>query len=402
MGLVLGENLRNDDFLPIEIRRLKEVIAVAKPEYTYCGGRKFIGKLSDDTQFSYTLNEMFEECVKLKFGQDKTDCLKSHHQFQIIVSLWERLEKLDGADESGFYSDVTKSCFLKIIVWIRKFFGNFFAPDRKELIISSKIIMPQVRYCISQLCSLELALLENGLSTKESEVKLQKGAYNLKMLDLRREKLINGILESSGSVLNEVDVDLRDHENEISAAEAELKSASEPELIKQLKDDISAWKKIDADTREFRAKEHENRMQFRRKYQIGKEAREKEADVKINHNHSIELEMAAIKRKIGELKKIILPEPVPSGAVIFTDGLPTNSALDDVANKIEEFYKSNEIFKIFNLEESYTQDQLKLAYRELALKVHPDKNLEAIKRAEEVFKELGVAFQKCLNRLSRS
>ena len=49
-------------------------------------------------------------------------------------------------------------------------------------------------------------------------------------------------------------------------------------------------------------------------------------------------------------------------------------------------------YKILGVERSATQDEIKKAYRKLAVKYHPDKNPDD-KVAEEKFKEISEAYQ---------
>ena len=49
-------------------------------------------------------------------------------------------------------------------------------------------------------------------------------------------------------------------------------------------------------------------------------------------------------------------------------------------------------YEILEVPKSATDDQIKKAYRKLALKWHPDKNPDNIQQAEERFKEIGEAF----------
>ena len=52
---------------------------------------------------------------------------------------------------------------------------------------------------------------------------------------------------------------------------------------------------------------------------------------------------------------------------------------------------SKEYYKTLGVEKSASQDEIKKAYRKLALKYHPDRN-KGDKEAEEKFKELGEAY----------
>src|SRR4029077_20670756 len=49
-------------------------------------------------------------------------------------------------------------------------------------------------------------------------------------------------------------------------------------------------------------------------------------------------------------------------------------------------------YKILGVSKSATQDEIKKAYRKLALKYHPDRN-PGDKKAEEAFKELAEAYE---------
>lgn len=49
-------------------------------------------------------------------------------------------------------------------------------------------------------------------------------------------------------------------------------------------------------------------------------------------------------------------------------------------------------YSILGVSKSATQDEIKKAYRKLAMQYHPDKN-QGDKKAEEKFKELGAAYE---------
>ena len=61
-------------------------------------------------------------------------------------------------------------------------------------------------------------------------------------------------------------------------------------------------------------------------------------------------------------------------------------------NQKKEFYEKD-LYKIFDLDETATVEQIKKAYRKLALVLHPDKNLDNKEEAEKKFIELGKAFE---------
>jgi DnaJ family protein B protein 6 len=54
--------------------------------------------------------------------------------------------------------------------------------------------------------------------------------------------------------------------------------------------------------------------------------------------------------------------------------------------------KGKEYYKVLEVSEDCDQDQIKKAYKKLALKWHPDKNPGNVKAAEEKFKEIGEAY----------
>ena len=53
---------------------------------------------------------------------------------------------------------------------------------------------------------------------------------------------------------------------------------------------------------------------------------------------------------------------------------------------------STDYYKTLGVERSATTDQIKKAYRRLALKWHPDRNPESKEAAETKFKEIGEAY----------
>jgi DnaJ family protein C protein 17 len=61
-------------------------------------------------------------------------------------------------------------------------------------------------------------------------------------------------------------------------------------------------------------------------------------------------------------------------------------------NQKKEFYEKD-LYKFFDLDETSTIEQIKKAYRKLALVLHPDKNLDNKEEAEKKFIELGKAFE---------
>lgn len=50
-------------------------------------------------------------------------------------------------------------------------------------------------------------------------------------------------------------------------------------------------------------------------------------------------------------------------------------------------------YKILNISKTATQDEIKKAFKKLALKWHPDKNLDNIPESEEKFKEISSAYE---------
>jgi DnaJ family protein B protein 6 len=54
--------------------------------------------------------------------------------------------------------------------------------------------------------------------------------------------------------------------------------------------------------------------------------------------------------------------------------------------------KGKDYYKVLGVPEDAEQDQIKKAYKKLALQWHPDKNPDKVKEAEEKFKEIGEAY----------
>jgi DnaJ family protein B protein 4 len=50
-------------------------------------------------------------------------------------------------------------------------------------------------------------------------------------------------------------------------------------------------------------------------------------------------------------------------------------------------------YKILGVDKGANDDQLKKAYRKMALKWHPDRNQDKKEKAEEMFKEVNEAFE---------
>ena len=61
-------------------------------------------------------------------------------------------------------------------------------------------------------------------------------------------------------------------------------------------------------------------------------------------------------------------------------------------NQKKEFYEKD-LYKLFNIDENSTTEQIKKAYRKKALELHPDKNLDNKEEAEKKFIELGKIFE---------
>ncbi len=60
-----------------------------------------------------------------------------------------------------------------------------------------------------------------------------------------------------------------------------------------------------------------------------------------------------------------------------------------------------DLYKLFDVEETCTIEQIKKAYRKKALESHPDKNLDRKEEAEKKFVELGKAFEVLATESSR-
>lgn len=59
---------------------------------------------------------------------------------------------------------------------------------------------------------------------------------------------------------------------------------------------------------------------------------------------------------------------------------------------------SQNYYNILGIKESSSQDEIKTAYKKLALKWHPDKNRDNAIEAEEMFKMVGYVIRLCLRR----
>ena len=59
--------------------------------------------------------------------------------------------------------------------------------------------------------------------------------------------------------------------------------------------------------------------------------------------------------------------------------------------------KKLDFYQILSVSPESTQKELKIAYRKLALKLHPDKNITDKSNAEEKFKELNIAYKTLSN-----
>ena len=74
--------------------------------------------------------------------------------------------------------------------------------------------------------------------------------------------------------------------------------------------------------------------------------------------------------------------------------------MSDAAAKSKLLEK--DLYKLFDLDEECTLEQIKKAYRKKALELHPDKNLDKKEEAEERFVELGKAFEILTDKSAKS
>ena len=63
--------------------------------------------------------------------------------------------------------------------------------------------------------------------------------------------------------------------------------------------------------------------------------------------------------------------------------------------------KNKKLFKILEINENASQDDIKKAYKKLAIKYHPDKNIhnkmDAIEKFQEILHAYQILFEKNLN-----
>ena len=309
----------------------------SRTDYSYSSGRKFIG--TDGR--ALTLNQMFQDCddriqtiFKVYYQNNlylnENDLFECQLEYQEMTYIWDKLKAIDGNNDKDFYSDPTKSCLLKIIVWIRKFFGNLFAINRKD--VSSKNIM-----------------------------RLQNMKNDLDNFARRKVESLESIIKFFSKSDNKSHQIYVQHCREVIA---EIYAKILPESYK---DDYQE------DMPPHRDESYEKK-------------RDSQEDMPPHRDESYE-------KKRDSQEDMAPPARLqPIGKPNFTPGLPTNSFLDDLVKRIENAFKTKEYYKLFDLDEGCTREQLTKSYRTLALKAHPDKNSEQAARAGEVFKELGSVY----------
>ena len=72
--------------------------------------------------------------------------------------------------------------------------------------------------------------------------------------------------------------------------------------------------------------------------------------------------------------------------VFFKNKLIKNMASAEGQEEIEQFLKKKDFYEILGVPKTANEEELKKAYRKLALKYHPDKNKNA--GAQDVFKKI--------------
>lgn len=75
-------------------------------------------------------------------------------------------------------------------------------------------------------------------------------------------------------------------------------------------------------------------------------------------------------------------------------------ATPEQISEIKRIKASKDLYKILNIEKDATDDEIKKAYRKLALKLHPDKS--SAPGTEEAFKSLSTAFATLSDKEKRS